>query len=62
MEDPTSFFRQRLLACFHRRRKYALGSEDRAHAVKETRTFIRAYRESMKYDKANKPSPLYPSS
>ena len=44
MEDYAAFCRQRLRACFHRRRKYALGSADRDHAVKEARAFLRAYR------------------
>lgn len=44
MEDYAAFCRQRAEACFHRRRKYPLGSEDREQAVKEARGFIRYYR------------------
>jgi|SRR5271166_3565053 len=44
MQDYAAFCRQRLRACFHRRRKYPLGSEDRACAVKDARDFIRYYR------------------
>jgi hypothetical protein len=41
MQDYAAFCRQRAEACFHRRRKYPLGSEDREQAVKDTRDFIR---------------------
>ena len=44
MEDFARFCRQLLRACYYRRLKYPLGSEDRAHAVDEARRFIRAYR------------------
>ena len=47
MEDYAAFCRQRLRACFHRRRKYPVGSDDRAHAVKEARAFLRYYRREM---------------
>jgi hypothetical protein len=46
MQDYAAFCRQRLLACFRRRRKYPLGSDERAHCLKETRMFLRAYRQA----------------
>jgi hypothetical protein len=44
MQDYAAFCYQRLLACFYRRRKYPLGSEDRIHAVGEAKMFLRSYR------------------
>jgi hypothetical protein len=44
MQDYAAFCRQRLRACFHRRRNYPLGSDDRQLAVKEARAFLRYYR------------------
>ena len=41
------FCRQRLRACFLRRRRYLLGSDDRAHCVQEARMFLRAYRQAV---------------
>jgi hypothetical protein len=38
-----------LQVCFYRRRKYPLGSEDRAHTVGEARLFLRAYRHAMQF-------------
>lgn len=47
MEDWPAFCRQRLRACFLRRRRYPLGSDDRAHCVKEARMFLHAYRPAV---------------
>ena len=58
MEDYAAFCRQRLRACFHRRRKYSVGSDDRAHAVKEARAFLRYYRREMQIGTKNATSPL----
>lgn len=52
MEDYAAFCRQRLMACFRRRRKYPLGSEDREHAVKEARAFLRYYRAEIEWQEA----------
>jgi hypothetical protein len=54
MEDFAAFCRQRLKACFHRRRKYPLGSEDREQAVKDTRDFIRYYREELDWQEIDR--------
>jgi hypothetical protein len=51
MQDYAAFCRQRLLACFHRRRKYPLGSEDREQAVSDARAFLRYYREEIEWQK-----------
>ncbi len=47
MKDYASFFRQRLMACFNRRRRYTVGSEERAHCVAEARMFLDSYRAEM---------------
>lgn len=47
MEDYPGFCRQRLRACFLRRRNYLLGSEARAHCVKEARAFLHAHRPAV---------------
>ena len=44
MQDAALFFRSRAVAAFHRRRKYALLSDDWRHYVAEARRFIRACR------------------
>ena len=44
MQDYEGFCRQRLRACFLRRRMHPVGSEGWAHSVKEARSFLRAYR------------------
>jgi hypothetical protein len=44
MEDFDAFCRQRLRASFLRRRRYPLGSEDRAGCVKDARMFLRFLR------------------
>jgi hypothetical protein len=40
MQDYAAFCRQRLRACFCRRRCYPFGSDERRHAVEEARTFL----------------------
>jgi hypothetical protein len=47
MQDWPAFCRQRLRASFLRRRRYPLGSDDRAHCVQEARMFLRAYRPAL---------------
>lgn len=44
MQDYEGFCRQRLRACFLRRKTHPAGSEGWAHCVKEARSFLRAYR------------------
>ena len=46
MQDAALFFRQRALACFHRRRKYPLLSPEWQHEVDDARYFIRACRDN----------------
>jgi hypothetical protein len=53
MEDYAAFCRQRLRACYHRRRKYPVGSDDWTLAVTETRMFIRNYRAERQWQKIN---------
>ena len=45
MRDAELFFRQRARACFHRRRKYPVLSEEWRHEVDDCRKFISYYRE-----------------
>jgi hypothetical protein len=47
MQDWPTFCRQRLRATFLRRRRYPLGSDDRAHCVREAQMFLRAYRPTI---------------
>ena len=54
MQDYAAFCRQRLMTRVHRRRKYPLGSEDRAHTVKEARTFLRSYRLELQWQAAER--------
>ncbi len=44
MQDYAAFCRQRFLACFHRRRKYPLGSAERTYTTEEARMFLRDFR------------------
>lgn len=44
MQDTAAFFWQRARACFYRRRKYFVNSEDWRNCVNEARQFIRYYR------------------
>ena len=45
MQDAALFFRHRAFACFRRRRKYPLLSDDWQHEVDDARRFIRACRD-----------------
>ena len=54
MQDYAAFCRQRLLACFHRRRKYPLGSDERQCAVTDARNFLRYYREEIACQEADR--------
>jgi hypothetical protein len=47
MKHVALFFRQRALACFHRRRKYPLGSAERTFTTEEARMFLRDYRAAI---------------
>lgn len=51
MQDYAAFCRQRLLACFHRRRKYPLGSDEWNCAVTDARNFLRYYRDEIEWQK-----------
>jgi hypothetical protein len=44
MQDPALFFRQRALACFHRRRHWPLLSPQWRHEIEDARRFIDAFR------------------
>jgi hypothetical protein len=47
MEDVALFFRQRALACFHRRRRWPFFSAAWRHEVADARRFIRASRDNL---------------
>ena len=53
MKELKEFFRHRLRSCFLRRRQYAIGSEDRAHAVIEARSFLRYYRAELALERVD---------
>jgi hypothetical protein len=62
MRDPASFFRQRASACFHRRRKYPVNSDDWLHEVNSARRFVAAYRGLVEGDlSSEQPSPVKPT-
>jgi hypothetical protein len=53
MEDYAAFCRNRLRTCFHRRRKYPVGSDDWTLAVTEARMFIRNSRAERQWREMN---------
>jgi hypothetical protein len=44
MKDSALFYRHRAFACFRRRRRYPILSDDWRHEVEDSRRFIRACR------------------
>jgi hypothetical protein len=54
MEDYAAFCRNRLRTCFHRRRKYPVGSDGWTLAVTEARMFLRSYREELQCREINR--------
>jgi hypothetical protein len=53
MEDYAAFCRNRLRTCYHRRRKYPVGSEGWTLAVPEARMFLRNYRAERHWQEIN---------
>lgn len=45
MQDPALFFRQRALACFHRRGRWTFLSPAWRHEVEDAKRFIAAFRQ-----------------
>lgn len=52
MQDYASFCRQRAQACFHRRRRYQILSDEWRHEVADARRFIKAYRNELRVQDA----------
>lgn len=50
MQDRKTFFRQRALAAFRRRKGYRLLSADWLHTVRESRQFLAAFRRERLID------------